>query len=845
MTSMAACRPKYRSLASLLFAGSWRISGWAVLLLCLSACWATSPLSALGGPADDPEALKFFELHVRPVLAQQCVHCHGPKKQRGELRLDSREALLKGGESGPAIVPGKPEESLLIEAINHESFAMPPESKLADAEIAALTTWIRSGAPWPESERTILAGPRSRKSIGESDRQYWAFRPVQRQQAAASAFTARSLNSVDPYIEQSLAAMRLTPAPAADRRSQLRRLYYDLVGLPPSAEEVAEFAADESPDAWERRVDRLLAHPRHGQRWAQHWLDLVRYAESDGFKQDDFRPTAWRYRDYVIDAFNTDKPYDRFVQEQLAGDELAPGDPEALVATGYLRHWMYEYNQRDVRSQWNNILNDVTDVTADVFLAMGMGCARCHDHKYDPLLQRDYYRLQAFFAALSPRDDLAVASVQEVAAYHERLADWEQKTEELRLETAELEKAVRDRIATGAIEKFPKDVRPMLRKAPAERDPFERQIADLANRQVLLEQKNVKMETKLKDAVKEKWLALQKRLTEYEIDKPTPLPTAQAATDIGPVAPPTFVQGTRHTSPIAPGFLSVLDPADATILPPPTGTATTGRRLTLAQWITRPDHPLTPRVMANRVWQYHFGRGLARSASDFGKLGEAPTHPELLDYLAATLVEQGWHLKPLHRLLVTSATYRQSALEPASEMARNTDPDNRFLWRMNVTRLHAEQIRDSLLAATGELREETGGASVDWGQPRRSVYTKVLRNTREPLLEAFDAPDHISSAAERNVTTTPNQALLMINGPYTMARAQKLAGRLRQARLPNDSAKVQQLYAWTLARAPTAAEEREAIEFLGESASDSKAQDAAWVDLCHVLLNSNEFLYVD
>ena len=816
--------------------------------LCLAAAVApaqtlptqTAPTS---DQADSPDARKFFETHIRPLLAQQCLHCHGPKRQRGELRLDSLAAMLKGGESGPAIVPGKPDESLLIEAVEHRSFQMPPEAKLPDHEIAALAAWIRQGAPWPAEDRTIAAGPRTRISLTDDDRRYWAFQPLQHSTPNVALPVAAQSSPIDAFIQAKLADAQLAPSPPADKRSLLRRLSFDLIGLPPSADAVDEFIADESPDAYQRQVDRLLAHPAHGERWARHWLDLVRYAESDGFKQDDYRPTAWRYRDYVIRSLNADKPYDRFVQEQLAGDELAPGDSEALVATGYLRHWMYEYNQRDVRSQWNNILNDITDVTSDVFLGMGIGCARCHDHKYDPLLQKDYYRLQAFFAALQPRDDLPVATPDQIADYHARLADWEAKTAELRRETAELEAAIRAKIADAAIDKFPKDVRPMMRKPLAERTPFERQLVDLADRQVLLEQKNVKMESKLKDAAKEKWLALQKRLAEYDIDRPAALPTAQAASDVGPAASPVSIPGSRNAPPVAPGFFSVLDPTDASIEPPANSSQSTGRRLTLARWITHPDNPLTARVIVNRLWQYHFGRGLVRTASDFGRLGEPPTHPELLDWLARSLITRDWQLKPLHRELVSSATYRQSALTPASEVAQRLDPDNRLWWRMDIRRLSSEQLRDSLLYATGELQLAAGGPSVDWQQPRRSVYTKVLRNVREPLLDAFDAPDYISSAPDRNVTTTPTQALLMINGAPLQQRAARLAARVQAAAAESGaSAKADQVqiaYRLSLGRSPSDDERREALEFLQD------ASPAAWIDLCHVLLNSNEFLYVD
>ncbi|MFM7846005.1 MAG: DUF1549 and DUF1553 domain-containing protein, partial [Planctomycetota bacterium] len=511
---------------------------------------------------------------------------------------------------------------------------------------------------------------------------------------------------------------------------------------------------------------------------ARHWLDLVRYAESDGFKQDDYRPHAWHYRDYVIKSLNADKPYDQFIREQLAGDELAPNDDEAQVATGFLRHWIYEYNQRDVRSQWTNILNDVTDVTADVFLAMGLGCARCHDHKYDPLLQRDYFRLQAFFAPLVPRDDRSLATAAERADYAQRLSDWERKTAEIRTEMTAIEQQIRAQTTQSAIDKFPKDIRPMLRKSPDERAPLEQQLAELANRQVTLEQVNVKMESRLKDEAKERWVALKKRLDEYAIDRPAPLPVVNAVSDVGVHAPPTVIPGGREGAVIEPGFLSILDPAPATIQPLP-ALPSTGRRSALANWLTQPDQPLTPRVAVNRLWQYHFGRGLVKTASDFGRLGEPPTHPELLDWLAGQLLQHNWQWKPLHRQLVTSATYRQAAAE-ASTVAKLRDPDNRLWWRMNVRRLDAEQIRDALLQATGELDLAMGGPSAEWSRPRRSVFTRVIRNQRDPLLDVFDSPDHILSTAERNVTTTPNQALLMMNGKYLLDRAQVLAQQVAQ-----------------------------------------------------------------
>ncbi|MFM9114578.1 MAG: DUF1549 domain-containing protein, partial [Planctomycetota bacterium] len=482
----------------------------------------------------------------------------------------------------------------------------------------------------------LLAQPRVRRGLTAEDRAWWASQPLAAPIPPATPTPRWSLSPIDRFIAARLEQEqgqghgqehgheKLQPAPAADKATLLRRLAFDLTGLAPTAEQCDDYLADEQPDAYERQVDRLLASPRHGERWARHWLDLVRYAESDGFKQDDYRPHAWHYRDYVIKSLNADKPYDQFIREQLAGDELAPNDDEAQVATGFLRHWIYEYNQRDVRSQWTNILNDVTDVTADVFLAMGLGCARCHDHKDDPLLQRDYFRLQAFFAPLVPRDDRSLATAAERADYAQRLSDWERKTAEIRTEMTAIEQQIRAQTTQSAIDKFPKDIRPMLRKSPDERAPLEQQLAELANRQVTLEQVNVKMESRLKDEAKERWVALKKRLDEYAIDRPAPLPVVNAVSDVGVHAPPTVIPGGREGAVIEPGFLSILDPAPATIQPLP-ALPSTGRRSALANWLTQPDQPLTPRVAVNRLWQYHFGRGLVKTASDFGRLGEPPT----------------------------------------------------------------------------------------------------------------------------------------------------------------------------------------------------------------------------
>ena len=753
--------------------------GWHILILLI-----TAGIGRHAGGAT-PEQLRFFETSVRPLLATRCYKCHGSEKQKGGLRLDSLSHLLRGGESGAAVVPGKPAESLLVEAVRYESLEMPPNNRLAEEEVTALSRWVAMGAPWPGDDGSEVATPRDMAAkITDEDRAFWSFQPL-RQVKPPLVGGNWARNEIDRFVFEKLSSAGITPAREAERAALLRRVCFDLVGLPPTQQQIARFLNDGAPTAYEDLVDRLLDSPRYGERWARHWLDLVRYAESDGYKQDAYRPQAWRYRDYVIEAFNTDKPYDRFVQEQLAGDEIAPGDLDALAATAYLRHWIYEYNQRDARTQWTTILNDLTDVTGDVFLGLGMGCARCHDHKFDPILQKDYYRLQAFFTPVLPREDIPFATGEELANYRKQLADWETHTAAIRAELDELARPFRERAANTAIDKFPRDIRPMMRKDPSQRSPFERQLTEFVSRQIQAEYDRLNIEGKLKGEPQARWKQLQKRLASFDNRRPKPLPTALTVTDVGPVAPATLIPGQRNSTDIAPGFLSLFDPSNAAVEPPAAASQSTGRRTALAKWITNPRNPLTTRVIVNRVWQHHFGRGIVGTASDYGRLGEKPTHPELLDWLAVWFVDNGWSFKKLHRLIVTSASYRQSALVDTSEAAKRSDPDNKLLWRSSVRRLHAEQIRDAALAASGEMDLEAGGPSVDSDRPRRSIYTKVVRNEPNPILAKFDAPDGFRSTAERSVTTTPTQSLLMINGDWMLKRARAFARHLEETRFAN------------------------------------------------------------
>ena len=791
--------------------------------LAFLALLGLATLATAEEPGPTPDQARFFEAKVRPVLVENCLKCHGEAKQKGGLRLDSREAILTGGDSGPAVEPGDPDASLLVEAIGYETIEMPPTGKLPEPARVALTEWVRLGAPWPGSASVAAASPGVAKKVGRTaaftaeDRAWWAFQPVQAPAVPEVEDGGWSRGPLDRFLFARMKAEGLTPAPEADKIALIRRATFDVTGLPPTPAEVSAFLADDSPDAYETLVDRLLASPHYGERWARHWLDLVRYAESDGYRLDSARPNAWLYRDYVIRSFNDDKPYDRLVTEQIAGDELYPGDPEALIATGYLRHGIYEYNNRDARGQWSVMLDDITDTTADVFLGLGLQCARCHNHKFDPILQADYYRLQGFFAPILPRDDLVAATPSDVAAHRAKMATWEAETAELRIQIEAIEAKHRPGAARDATRKFPDDIQAMM-LAPAEnRSPLEHQLAELANRQVIYEY--TRLDGRIKGKDKEDLLALRKKLTAFDQLKPHALPLPMAVTDVGPAAPPVFIPKKGEAA-IAPGFPTILEPGPATIESLAQSPGSTGRRAALARWLTRDDNPLSTRVIVNRVWQYHFGRGLAASSSDFGRLGETPSHPELLDWLTTEFVRGGWKLKPLHRLILTSAAYRQSSDNPAASACQVKDPENRYYWRGNIRRLDAEQVRDAVLAVAGELDPKVGGPGVPASEPRLTIYTKSMRNTRDPLLDVFDLPLFFNSTPSRDTTTTPLQSLLLINGQAMILHARALADRLEReadSKL-GPAAMVADAYRLAFGRGPTADELATVRAFLHDQA---------------------------
>ncbi len=770
--------------------------------------------------ADDAQAEKAVAL-----LDSRCFKCHSHSagKNKGGLVMDSLAGLTTGGDGGAALLPGDPAKSLFLQNIletDPEKMMPPKGDRLTKDEVTLLQDWVKSGATWPKSRtKAPVAGRYLPGTIGAKEKGWWAYQAVKLPELPAG----KSAHPIDRFIDARLAKEGLTPSAEADRTVLIRRVTFDATGLPPTPEDVAAFVKSADPLAYEKLVDRLLASPAYGQRMARAWLDLVRYADSDGFRIDDFRPTAWRYRDYVIKAYNDNKPYDRFIQEQIAGDELFPGDPQALTALGYLRHWIYEYNNRDARSQWENILNDLTDTTGDVFLGAGMQCARCHDHKFDPILQRDYFALRSFFTNTLPVENRAAWTTKEADQHALKLAVWEKETKTIRDEIAALEKKYREDATNKAVKMFPEDIQQMIAKPDAQRTPYEKQIAELAWRQVDYEYARLDRSIKGADSVKH--ADLKRQLSEHDKQKPEEPPFVLTVRETGAQGVDAVIP--KKNTIVPPAFLTVLSahyPAEPAAITPAADGTTTGRRTVLARWLTEKSNPFTARLAMNRLWQLSFRRGLAPYASDFGRLGEPPSHPELLDWLSAEFMAKGWDQKAMHRLILTSAAYRRSSQHPSPKDGQLKDPQNALLWRFQPQRLESEQIRDAVFAACGDLKtDKQAGPSVVYGEPVRSIFTRIMRNNRDPLADVFDAPQWFSSASSRDVTTTPIQSLLLLNSPFMLKRGEILATRIAKE-IPNDeAAQVRRLYQVLFARTPTATEVGRAATFLKEVRSQKNS----------------------
>ena len=712
-----------------------------------------------------------------------------------------------------------------------------------------------------------------------AQRKYWAFQPVKRQDPPKLK-DGSAANPIDGFVRARLEANHIAPVGPADRVTLLRRVSFDLTGLPPTPEETDAFVADQAPNAYEKVVDRLLASPHYGERWARHWLDLARYAESEGFKSDETRPNAWRYRDYVIKAFNENKPYDRFVKEQIAGDELWPNDPWARVATAFNRHYPDESNARVLQQRRQEILNDITDTVGSTFMAMTYGCARCHTHKFDPILHTDYYRLQAFFANTAADDQIPMTSAEETRRYAARKAVWDEKTAPVRTQLDALLAPAKAKIQKELFDKYPPEIQAAIVKPAAERNPFEWQM--YAKAKPYMEIDDDQASKTLKGENKKKFEALTAELNQYASLYPGEPAIGIGMRDLSAQAPATHRLAVgawdAPEEEVQPGFLSIVDASAPKIVPT---AASTGRRTALANWLASPANPLTARVMVNRIWSYHFGQGIAPAPSDFGLMGGRPSDPELLDWLASEFVRTGWDIKRMQRLIVTSETYRESSA--FSEAAAKEDPKDKYLWRFPRERLEGESIRDAALMVSGLLNDKVGGPSIfpelpsgaakprgGWkvssveDQNRRSVYIFVRRNARYPMMEAFDMPDTHESCGRRNQTITAPQAMTLLNSKVSLDWAQAFATRILKEAGTDTNSQIDTAYRLAYDRHPDgfekdsvstffakqktviaerkAAGEKLALPTVVPSGYDT-AQAAALVDFCQMLLNSNEFVY--
>ena len=795
------------------------------------------------------------------ILKEHCQMCHGAAVQQSSLDLRTREKILTGGERGAAVTGASLSGSWLWKLVTHNVKPfMPPGSKLPDAKIEVLRKWIMAGAPMPEAavsdeeaERLEALRKLEERPVTAEERSWWAFVDVERPRVPGGGES----HPVDAFLEARLRKHGLERSGAADRRTLARRLYLDLTGLPPSPAQVQEFVRDASENAWPTLVDRLLESPHYGERWGRHWLDLVHYADSGGYERDFDWPSMWRYRDYVINAFNNDKPYDRFIREQLAGDEIAPESTEANIATGYLR-MVLDNNIKDERTRMDE-LDDNVATTAQTFLAVTAQCARCHNHKFDPIPQKDYYRMQAvFFSTIET--DYALVPPEEVARHKERNKSIDAQRKPLQERLAELEKPHREVLFQARLDELPKYYRaawetPAEKRTKAQRlnarqvDALYKQIEPAAILAKMAAQDRAEYDT------------VKQRIQDLESARPEPYPTARTISEDSRDPLPSYFlhrgdPGTKGSH-MEPGVLTVAARAEPAFGPAPPEAKTSWRRKHFADWIASPDNPLTARVMVNRIWQHHFGEGIVRTPSNFGKTGMRPSHPDLLDWLAAEFVESGWSIKHMHRLMLTSEAYRMASLDLPGNLAK--DRDNRYFWRQSRSRHEVEVIRDQMMAVAGTLNRTIGGPAVrpyidptlfqsstdrTWpglaiGDPdswRRSLYVFSKRSIRYPMFEAFDQPDMVSSCSRRTRSTVAPQALLLMNNAEVLLQAKHFAQRVQLEAGAEPGAQVEYAFELALARKPSASEMAQALPFL-------ESTPTGLVDLCQTLFNLNEFLY--
>lgn len=878
---------------------------WTPLVALFCPCTFLLAAERLGDA--DHQARLVYERHVRPILKAHCFHCHG-EEQEHEAALDLRlvRSMLSGGDSGPAIQPGSHGHSLLWQRIDAEE--MPPgEDKLSRQQRATIAAWIDQGAHTARPEPESLAdGP----NWTEEEQSFWSFQPIRRRQPPQVKRGDLVRTPVDAWLLARLEAAGLSFSPEADKQTLIRRASFDLTGLPPTLDEVDRFLADNADGAYERMIERLLASPHYGERWARHWLDVAGYADSDGYTPlDPERPYAYKYRDYMIRALNADRPWDELIREQLAGDELltppyanlSPGETDKLVATGFLR--MCPDGTADSSADQNVARNDVVAETIKIvstsLLGLSVGCAQCHAHRYDPISHVDYHRLRAIFEPAydwkswrPPKDRLVSLWTD---AQRRLAAEVDAEVAHLNeARQAELEQLVAQ-VFQKELAAAPEDLRDNLRQAqatPAARRTPEQQKLLKDHPRLNVTTGNVRLyESKPTAAILDKYA----RLVEQARAKRPPEDYVHCLTEVPGKVPQTFlfyrgdIQQPRQS--VLPGELSVLDasgrPAAIPIDDP--DLSTSGRRLAYARHLTSGRHPLVARVLVNRVWMHHFGRGIVSTPADFGALGDKPSHPELLDWLADEFMRSGWRLKHLHKLLMTSTAYRQSARRSDQHA---TDPDNRLLARMPVRRLEAESLRDAILAASGRLsprmfgppvpvtpdevgqvvvgvdtRDTAGrptGRKVDLGEQlyRRSIYVQVRRSLPLGMLEAFDAPALVPNCQLRNNSTVAPQSLLLMNNDFVVTEAEAFARRVRQASDDDPADQVRLAWRLALTTAPSQQQVRNAMSFIaaqrrvlapppdkpsaGSDADAPRDPDlGALACFCQALLSSNAFLYVD
>lgn len=831
-------------------------------------------------PAFTADQVAFYEKEVKPLLQKNCFKCHGAgEKIKGGLSLSTRTATLTGGDTGPAVDLKNPEKSLLLLAIANKrpdnGDVMPPSGKMPDADIAVLSKWVKEKLPVSTADLGTAEPPPAEKNgvVTEEAKKYWAYQPVKRPAVPTAKTPAK--NPIDAFLTAKIEAKGLVPNGAADRVALVRRAYYDLIGLPPTPEQVDAFVNDKSPTAFAKLVDELLASPHYGEKWGRHWLDVVRYAETNGYERDGPKPNAWRFRDYVIRSFNADKRYDQFVREQLAGDELPGESTDAIIATGFYRLGIWDDEPADRDQALYDGYDDLVTVTGQTFLAMTMNCARCHDHKKDPIPQADYYKFVAFFRDIRPFSDTRGAGPStnstDITPLDKRRL-YEDDLKERRAKIAELSKKM-EALENEAIKTLP-----AADQRAAEGDDRPQVVA--------------KLPKAFTDVQRREYSKLKRERADLERK---PVPNQEFALSVNhcdPTPPPVYVlaRGNPHAPKekelCVPGFPTVLGLPDPIIPSSKRGAKTSGRRTALANWIADAKNPMTARVMVNRVWQHHFGRGIVPSPSDFGKLGESSTHPELLDWLASEFVEptagqpwsaagDAWTLKRLHRLIMTSNAYQMSSAGNAKNLA--ADPANTLFWRFNMRRLVAEEVRDSILNVSGKLKLDLFGPSVfpkipqevlagqsvpgngwlisrgggydprnpDAGN-RRSVYTHVKRSLQVPILINHDQADTDSSCPVRYTTTVPTQALGMLNSEFTNESAATFAKKLR-TESPNDLARqVSVAIRLTTGRVPTDAEVKKDVAFLTSLKDKHRlSEEEALARYTLLALNTNEFVYLD